>query len=217
MLADSDQRNQSRGFWIFLFERPMERLSMKAPLEIDEFLFVIISLEMSRYYQAEEKDYEKYSNPRMPTSKHSIITYENNLKSVMDSNENVNLHGVPNMEDYPQRASYSRFPVKIRCTSCNELTMTDVEYENGFASKIWCFLLMPFFCTGCCCLCLNSCKDVKHICSKCRKDAGTCKSQCCWFTYFDIFSFALHFNAATLCLLYFVSLLLTFPGRRKTS
>ena len=130
---------------------------------------------MSRFQQ--ENEYDKYSNPKLVPSKKSIIAYDN-LKSVMDSNENVNIHGMPSESDYPETASYSRFPVKIKCRRCNKLTMTDIEYENGAASKIWCFLLLPFFCTGCCCLCLNSCKDVKHICSECRDDAGVCKSDC---------------------------------------
>lgn len=71
--------------------------------------------------------------------------------------------------------------------------MTDTEYENGTASKIWCLLLLPFFCTGCCCLCMNSCKDVRHICSKCRKDVGTSKSECCWLFHQLLLSFLIKF------------------------
>lgn len=80
--------------------------------------------------------------------------------------------------DYPASGTHSRFPVLVNCDHCNALTMTDIEYEHGCASKTWCFLLLPFFCTGFCCLCLNSCKDVKHSCSSCRKDMGICKSKC---------------------------------------
>lgn len=134
---------------------------------------------MSKYYQVEERDYDRYSNPKIPPSKRSVVSYDNNLRSVMESNENVNMHSMPRIDDYPKEGRHSRFPVKIACPNCNQLSMTDIEYENGFASKFWCCILLPFFCTGCCCLCLNSCKDVRHICSKCRTEAGTCKSQCC--------------------------------------
>ena len=133
---------------------------------------------MSKHY-VEEKEYDRFSNPKLPST-NTIMHYDsNNLRSVMESNENVNLYSVPHFSDFPSKASHSRSPIKIMCRTCNELTMTDIEHENGTASKIWCFLLMPFFCTGCCCLCLNSCKDVKHVCSKCRNDAGLCASQVC--------------------------------------
>lgn len=79
-------------------------------------------------------------------------------------------------QEYPSSGRHSRQPILINCDSCSDLTMTDVEYEHGCASRAWCLLLLPFLCTGLCCLCLNSCKDVKHICSRCRKQAGVCKS-----------------------------------------
>lgn len=81
----------------------------------------------------------------------------------------MNISPTHDRNDYPTSGRHSRFPVLINCDGCNDLTMTDIEYEHGCASKTWCLLLLPFFCTGFCCLCLNSCKDVKHICSKCRK------------------------------------------------
>lgn len=120
---------------------------------------------MSKYMEVEERDYEKYSNPKLPPSSSSILKYDRGVRESLEDSHNVNIHGVPVAADYPERASFSRIPIKINCPNCNKLTMTDTEYENGSASKIWCFLLLPFFCTGCCCLCLNSCKDVRHICS----------------------------------------------------
>ena len=72
-------------------------------------------------------------------------------------------------EDYPTNASHSRFPIMVRCEECKKLVMTDIEYENGTAAKLWCCLLLPVFATGICCLCLNSCKDVRHRCSECGK------------------------------------------------
>lgn len=121
-------------------------------------------------------DIERYTRPEIPSK--SDIKYSYGELNNLASTSNINIPPSHDRGDYPTSGRHARFPVLINCDSCNELTMTDVEYENGWASRAWCLLLLPFFCTGLCCLCLNSCKDVKHICSRCRKDAGTCKSRC---------------------------------------
>lgn len=119
---------------------------------------------------------DRYTKPEIPTR--TEIKYRYDEMNNMISTSNMNVPSNFDRNDYPSSGRHSRFPVMINCDGCNDLTMTDIEYEHGCASKTWCFLLLPFFCTGFCCLCLNSCKDVKHICSRCRKDAGTCKSKC---------------------------------------
>jgi hypothetical protein len=119
---------------------------------------------------------DRYTNPEIPIRNEIKCKYDelNNMAAM----SNVNVTSNYDRTDYPTSGRHSRFPVLISCDGCNELTMTDVEYEHGCASKTWCFFLLPFFCTGCCCLCLNSCKDVRHFCSKFRKDVGVCKSKC---------------------------------------
>jgi hypothetical protein len=89
------------------------------------------------------------------------------------------LSAQPNPADYPREAGYSRIPVMVNCPRCDSLGMTEIEYAHGKASKIWCFLLLPFLCTGACCLCLNSCKDVEHKCGKCHQRVGLNRSACC--------------------------------------
>lgn len=119
---------------------------------------------------------DRYTRPDIPTRAEIKGKYNdlNNLASM----GSMSLPPAEDRNDYPISGHHSRFPVRINCDGCNDLTMTDIEYEHGCASKSWCLLLLPFFCAGFCCLCLNSCKDVKHSCSRCRRDAGTCKSAC---------------------------------------
>ena len=85
----------------------------------------------------------------------------------------------PNKNDYPRSAEYARFPVMVNCEQCGTLGMTEIEYVHGYASKLWCFLLLPILCTGSCCLCLNSCKDVEHKCAKCHNTVGYNESSTC--------------------------------------
>lgn len=105
---------------------------------------------------------------------------------------NVNLPSNFDRTCYPTSGKHTRFPTLINCDDCNDLTMTDIEYDHGVASYLWCLVLLPCFCTGFCCLCLNSCKDVKHFCSKCRKDKGVCKSDCIW--YYSTYTFLIPCN-----------------------
>ncbi len=85
----------------------------------------------------------------------------------------------PNPNDYPGNANYARFPVMVNCDKCKNLGMTEIQYIHGFASKFWCAILLPILCTGSCCLCLNSCKDVEHKCNKCHATLGYNKSSTC--------------------------------------
>lgn len=85
----------------------------------------------------------------------------------------------PNAADYPKDANYARFPVMINCKNCGKLGMSEIEYAHGCASKFWCCMLLPFLCSGFCCLCLNSCKDVEHKCPSCHQPVGINESAIC--------------------------------------
>ena len=139
-------------------------------------------------------DLDRYTRPELPARTESKFRFDeiNNLTSMSNMNVPANF----DRSEYPTSGRHARFPILINCDGCNDLTMTDIEYKHGCASKVWCILLLPIFCTGFCCLCLNSCKDVKHICSRCRKEAGTCKSNCIWFitkTLIPFLLFKFHF------------------------
>jgi hypothetical protein len=55
---------------------------------------------------------------------------------------------------YPSDASYSNFPLKIRCPKCRVVSVTRMSSEMGAAAWVWCILLSPFACAGISCLCL---------------------------------------------------------------
>ncbi len=135
---------------------------------------------------------DSYYNPHTENRKNSIYKNYSRMKEVASLNfeaDDAVYIGDSNPSDYLHEAGHVRFPTMVNCSECHALTMTDIEYEHGFASTCWCLTLMPFLCTGACCLCLNSCKDVKHYCGRCHKHVGTNRSKVCWSDYILIWSF----------------------------
>lgn len=73
---------------------------------------------------------------------------------------------------YPSDASYSEYPIKVRCPKCGNVSMTRMSSEMGAAAWVWCVLLSPFACAGISCLCLESCRDKIHFCTRCSHIVG---------------------------------------------
>ena len=125
---------------------------------------------------------DRYINPTIPTKSQLIYKNYSKIKEAVSNptfTEGVIFVDQPDINDYPTNASFARFPVMVKCNACSQLAMTEIEYKHGTASKIWCLLLSPLMCTGACCLCLNSCKDVKHVCGNCHEEVGKNKSRVC--------------------------------------
>eukprot|EP00727_Mastigamoeba_balamuthi_P009213 m51a1_g4914 hypothetical protein (144) ;mRNA; f:209447-210416 len=63
---------------------------------------------------------------------------------------------------------------KIRCQHCNAVVTTSLRYELGL--MVWLvaggMFLFGLWC--CCCIpcCIDSCKDVEHVCPSCHKTVG---------------------------------------------
>ena len=124
---------------------------------------------------------DRYINPPIPPKNDTIYKSYSHFSSIGHGHneEDVIYVEKPNPADYPREAGYSRIPVMVNCSRCNHLGMSEIEYTHGCASKVWCVVLLPFLCTGACCLCLNSCKDVEHKCSNCHERVGINQSNCC--------------------------------------
>lgn len=75
-------------------------------------------------------------------------------------------------ERVPSDASYSRYPVKVKCPKCQSVGVTRLNSEMGAAAWVWCVLLAPFACVGISCLCLDSCRDKIHYCNRCNSVVG---------------------------------------------
>jgi len=50
--------------------------------------------------------------------------------------------------------------------------MTRMSSEMGAAAWVWCVLLSPFACVGISCLCIESCRDRIHFCTRCGGVVG---------------------------------------------
>lgn len=74
---------------------------------------------------------DRYINPSIPSK--SLLMYKNYSKikeAVSNPNfaEGVTFVDQPDPSDYPTNASFARFPVMVRCNSCSQLAMTEIEY-----------------------------------------------------------------------------------------
>lgn len=76
-------------------------------------------------------------------------------------------------------ASFADYPTKICCPRCNQIGMTNMIFEAGTATWLWCVLLFPFAGAGLCCLCFNSCKDKIHLCTRCGAVVGNKPANVC--------------------------------------
>ena len=78
----------------------------------------------------------------------------------------------PDNGKYPSDASYSNYPIKVRCPKCRGVSLTRMSNEMGTAAWVWCVLLAPFACAGIACLCFESCRDKIHFCTRCGEVVG---------------------------------------------
>ncbi|KAJ2895897.1 hypothetical protein MKZ38_006053 [Zalerion maritima] len=64
--------------------------------------------------------------------------------------------------------SLGEHPAVVRCTKCNQVGMTRVEYESGGSTHGWAALLCLCCCLGCIPYMMSSLKDVVHYCNHCN-------------------------------------------------
>jgi len=64
-------------------------------------------------------------------------------------------------------ASLGQGPTPVDCPACGTRAMTRVLYESGNTTYAWALGLCIVFCLGCIPFCMNSLKDVVHMCGNC--------------------------------------------------
>ena len=78
----------------------------------------------------------------------------------------------PQNAKVPTDASHASYPVKIKCPKCHKVGVTRIQTGLGAASWVWCVLLSPFALSGLACLCIDSCRDKVHYCTRCGNVVG---------------------------------------------
>ncbi|KAG5274071.1 hypothetical protein AALO_G00158850 [Alosa alosa] len=66
--------------------------------------------------------------------------------------------------------SLTDVPGRIECPHCKSHIVTETRHVNGVLTWFLCGGLFMIFCWPCSCipLCVDSCKDVEHICPECH-------------------------------------------------
>lgn len=79
---------------------------------------------------------------------------------------------IPLVDGIPTIAT-ARDCEKFYCTSCKKAEVSEINYTLGKGSWVWfgCFLIF-FPCAACCPFCNPDCRDVVHMCPKCKKEVG---------------------------------------------
>lgn len=75
----------------------------------------------------------------------------------------------------PSLAALADTSMVTKCTYCQNTVSTDVQYKVGAFTWISCILIASFgFFLGCCAIpfCVNSAKDIVHICPDCGEEIG---------------------------------------------
>ncbi|KAF5399045.1 Lipopolysaccharide-induced tumor necrosis factor-alpha factor [Paragonimus heterotremus] len=78
------------------------------------------------------------------------------------------------LESVP-KPQFSTTPVTVRCSSCNQITVTELVYKDGGLTWLICGALsLSGLLFGCCLIpfCCNSTRDVQHICPNCGWNVG---------------------------------------------
>ena len=74
--------------------------------------------------------------------------------------------------DYPKR--WPKCSVEVKCKACGHEGLTETAIENG--SAVWLvffvMLITGLYCCSPAAFCIDSIKDVKHSCSKCKRVLG---------------------------------------------
>ncbi|CAH8681243.1 unnamed protein product [Schistosoma rodhaini] len=73
------------------------------------------------------------------------------------------------------QVTFSDIPVTLHCPSCGLNTLTRLEYKNGLLTYLACCgICLVGGVLGCCLIpfCVNSCKDVNHVCPHCQRAVG---------------------------------------------
>ncbi|XP_019116490.2 cell death-inducing p53-target protein 1 homolog [Larimichthys crocea] len=68
-------------------------------------------------------------------------------------------------------------PAQMTCPHCQTSVLTRTEYRNSTRTWVCCVLIGLFLCWPCCFIpfCVDSCKDVEHICPSCNNILYTYK------------------------------------------
>ncbi|OQR66170.1 lipopolysaccharide-induced tumor necrosis factor-alpha factor-like [Tropilaelaps mercedesae] len=68
-------------------------------------------------------------------------------------------------------------PMNVICSNCHQRVTSVISYETGAFTYICAFGLALFVWCGCCLIpcCIDSCKDVHHICPSCKAQLGIFK------------------------------------------